>query len=309
MDLVFHALANEYPLMPAYELGRMEEGMKEDGFDSRFPIVLFKKQILDGRNRYLAAKAAKVKAVFVTFKGTDEEARRFVQKANEERRHLADDWLKRRREERVQRVATKREEGKSERAIAEEENISRAQVKRDLEDAQLDRGGPVEPKNGQVTGKDGRTRTATPARKPTPPPEEKEKSDAEKTKDDIGIPIQEHALTAFEAVPKFAELLSLLRKADKLYSEIADMPGGAYLQRPGISINARDRWKHKGIQTAILNVVDCKPSLTVCPYTMVENHKHGKDCPLCHGLNWTRPIGKDESATGFVEKLKETYCG
>jgi hypothetical protein len=52
--------------------------------------------------------------------------------------------------------------------------------------------------------------------------------------------VQPHAAEAFAAREKFDELISLLRKADRLYSDLAEQPGGAYLLRPGISVNGRD---------------------------------------------------------------------
>lgn len=158
-DYEFHPIAEEYPLMPALELGRLEEGMREAGYDEDKPIVLYDGKILDGRNRYLAAKAAEVKPTFRTFKGAEQEARRFAQRANEERRHLATEWLQRRRQERIERVAAARQEGQSTRAIAEAEGISQPQVLRDLQKA-TDTGVSVETPNGQVEGKDGKKRPA-----------------------------------------------------------------------------------------------------------------------------------------------------
>lgn len=148
---------------------------------------------------------------------------------------------------------------------------------------------------------------------PTPPPEPETPPAPES--DDLGIPIQPHAREAFEAREMFEELLSLLRKADRLYSQIAEHPGGAYLIRPGISVNARDRWKHAGIQTAILNVMDCRPAITVCPRAYhlqafpdcKDKTPHGDDCSLCHGLNWSRPLGKNEVSPEVLAKAKEAH--
>ncbi len=162
----FHPYSEEYPLMPAFELGRMEQGMVQFGFDARFPIVRYQGKILDGRNRYLASSAAKVKPVYVDFTGTDEEALQFVQRANEERRHLATEWLQRRRQERIERVAAARAEGESLRTIAEKENVSVATVHADVETATV-QGLTVEPPDNKITGKDGRTRTAKPKPEPT----------------------------------------------------------------------------------------------------------------------------------------------
>jgi ParB-like chromosome segregation protein Spo0J len=147
----FHEFANDYPMMPAYELGRMEQGMMEWGFDARFPIVRYQGKILDGRNRYVASKNADVKPVFVDFVGTDEEAKQFVQRANEERRHLAADWLHRRRQERIDRVVAARAEGKSLRAIAETEGVDPKTIRKDLFS-----GGDQSPPE-KVTGKDGKS--------------------------------------------------------------------------------------------------------------------------------------------------------
>jgi hypothetical protein len=127
--------------------------------------------------------------------------------------------------------------------------------------------------------------------------------------DGWGIPIQEHARAAFGAQPLFDELLSLLRKADRLYSQLADHEGGAYLRRPGVSVNARDRWKHKGLKDALLAVQDCRPTYTVCPYAFSDarGHPHDEKCNLCHGLNWVRPLGKEEVPHELIAKAKEAH--
>ena len=74
MDHPFHPIAEEYPLMPDHDIGRMTQDMVQRGFDPRFPIILFEGKILDGRNRSIAAKEAKVKPLYVQFTGTEEEA-------------------------------------------------------------------------------------------------------------------------------------------------------------------------------------------------------------------------------------------
>lgn len=166
-DIPFHPFAEEYPMMPAKDIGRLEQGMIENGYDATFPIVLYKKLILDGRNRFIAAKAASVKPTFITFKGTEEEARQFVRTANEERRHLAQEWLERRRQERRERVAAAHAEGKSTRTIAGEENVSQKTVRKDLETSEINSGedgyspddnqtSPESQETPKVTGKDGK---------------------------------------------------------------------------------------------------------------------------------------------------------
>lgn len=317
-DYAFHALAGEYPLMPALELGRMEEGMIERGFDSLFPIVLFQGQILDGRNRFLAAKAAKVEACFIDFDGTEEEAAVFVRTANEERRHLAADWLQRRRQERVDRVAAARAQGQSQRAIADAEKVSVAQVRRDLEGAENDektdredshvrRGGAPENKPPQdkpkTTGKDGKK---YPAKKPSTLCERCERigaascpeciaktkrkphksdtppiaSDADETVivDAEGTTVPEQAREAFLVAKQLTEICRELDSIRTRVEAIAKGPGGRLIRFDDIKQKLTDA---KG------NLWANRPT-HVCPYC--HGKAKSKPCECCKGEGWTSKL-------------------
>lgn len=132
-------------------------------------------------------------------------------------------------------------------------------------------------------------------------------------KDGWGIPIQEHAAEAFEAVPLFDELLTILRKVKVQYADLAEKPGGAYLQRPGVSRNVGGRFRHDGLENLIAALEDSKPTYTVCPYEYhgeaipESKHKHDKKCQLCHGLNWSRELGKQERSEKVIEFIKEKF--
>lgn len=134
MKLSFHPFAEEYPLMPAEDLARLVNDMKQRGFDARFPIWLYQKKILDGRNRQLAADEAGIQPAYHVFEGTEDEAKTFVIRANEHRRHLNLDWLKKLRKERIARVQAAREEGETIRDIAAEEGVDPKTIRDDLGD-------------------------------------------------------------------------------------------------------------------------------------------------------------------------------
>ena len=55
----------------------MADDMRQHGYDSRFPIMLYVGKILDGCNRSIAAGRAGVEPLFLTFVGTLEEAEQF----------------------------------------------------------------------------------------------------------------------------------------------------------------------------------------------------------------------------------------
>src|SRR5262249_28763807 len=98
--------------MPDAELQLMIADMRDNGFDPRFPIVWYEGFILDGRNRWLAAQVAGIKPDSVEL-ATDADPADFVRRANEHRRHLTQEWLQRRRQERIKRIVSARQEGKS----------------------------------------------------------------------------------------------------------------------------------------------------------------------------------------------------
>ena len=87
MGYDFHSLCSMFPLLPVEEQHKLTLSISERGVQT--PITLYKGKILDGRNRYICAISAQVKDIpTVEFKGTEEEARDFVVRANILRRHL-----------------------------------------------------------------------------------------------------------------------------------------------------------------------------------------------------------------------------
>jgi hypothetical protein len=81
-----HPIADLFPLLSGPEFEALVEGMRAHGYDARHPVLTFKGQILDGRNRYRAAKAAGVEAVVCEWTGDDPWG--FVWRENAVRRHL-----------------------------------------------------------------------------------------------------------------------------------------------------------------------------------------------------------------------------
>lgn len=90
-----HPYADAWPWLTEEELGELAEDIKANGL--RNPVVVYDGLILDGRNRASACGRVGVKATFVEFEGTDDEALAFVQSINGARRHqskgsLAASW-------------------------------------------------------------------------------------------------------------------------------------------------------------------------------------------------------------------------
>jgi hypothetical protein len=86
-DYEFHPIANLFPLISDEELADLTADIKANGMNE--PITIYEGQILDGRNRYLAAKLASVVLKnwqCRPFVRGDAEA--FVISANIRRRHL-----------------------------------------------------------------------------------------------------------------------------------------------------------------------------------------------------------------------------
>lgn len=86
--LLPHPIALVFPEIDADTFNDLVASMRTRGFDSLHPIVLYQGQILDGRNRYRAARVAGVEPVYREFEGSVEEAAEFSLRENLHRRHL-----------------------------------------------------------------------------------------------------------------------------------------------------------------------------------------------------------------------------
>jgi hypothetical protein len=83
----FHPLANVFPLIEGDELKELVEDIRANGL--RQPICIYEGKILDGRNRYLACRAAGVEPRCEQFP-PDADPLAFVISTNLRRRHLTD---------------------------------------------------------------------------------------------------------------------------------------------------------------------------------------------------------------------------
>lgn len=305
----FHPFSDDYPLMPMPEIARMTERMERDGYDPRFPIVLFCGKILDGRNRYIACVDADVLPLLVEFPGTEDEAREFVQTANEERRHLAAEWLAARRAERVERVAASRVDGKSLRTIAEEEGVSQSQVRRDIEES-LDLGAPPGAPESRENRWNGRKDLPGPeaavlcdrcqrvgaradcpacaeARKAKPKPKKKVPAARGDIKDKTGAVVPNHCRDAF-ADPSLPELIAELEQVEAMFNT------HAWLSRAGkltdhygfILIEKFNSHAFESLSELQLAIEALKAGVpyAVCPKCKaVDSSKDGHCCRGCRG--------------------------
>lgn len=332
-----HPLAERFPMMdqPAFEA--LKADIAERGLENS--IWLFEGKVLDGRNRYRALIELGIFSPghCEQFDGDAEAAAAFVDSQNLHRRHLSQADQERLRSERIQRVAEARREGKSLRTIATEEGVSPEQVRQDIQAATV-KGLTVEPEGGKVQGRDGKTRTATPARKPEMTPDETQANaqavlDQWKDKpvgttatvalapkaapivDGWGVPIQPHALEAFLSLPRFRELIGLVKQARKVFNEIAQREGGQFLQRKDVSAYRRtgtdDDGQEQGkfvshaLEQALKQIENAQPQHTACPWNHVDG-PHPDPCPTCLGLNWTPALGGSIPPMA-VERIKEKY--
>ena len=186
-SLEIHPFALDYPPHKDEDVEKVAKNMRDHGFDSRFPIILFQGKMLDGCLRSLAAEKAGVQPDYLPFEGTEEAARLFVVTANEHRRHLTQEWLSQKRGERMGRAVDARANGESFRAIAEREGVSHKTIAEDIKKAsgvtqvtpeQLQSAngvakheenesspGPPEEEEEKVTGKDGKKYPKKPKKK------------------------------------------------------------------------------------------------------------------------------------------------
>lgn len=87
MEYEFHPIAGLFPLIEGDEFQQLCDSIESIGLTQ--PIVLWKGQILDGRNRYRACMARGIQPEFEEFEGDDRDAAEFVAAGNLHRRNLS----------------------------------------------------------------------------------------------------------------------------------------------------------------------------------------------------------------------------
>lgn len=83
---------NIFPEMAPDEYERLKEDMKENGFNDKFPIVLYQDGVLDGWHRYRASEELSVPPRIEFFKGSDSEAVGLVMQTNKRRNLTSSQW-------------------------------------------------------------------------------------------------------------------------------------------------------------------------------------------------------------------------
>jgi len=159
--------------------------------------------------------------------------------------------------------------------------------------------------------------TPEPAPGPEPEPEGKHPPRQKKppTLDGFGVPIQPHAAAAFDAVPKFKELIWHVKQARKLFNDIAKSEGGQFLTLPELSAyrakgtdddgEPAGRYASHDLESALAAFQNAMPAHTVCPWRFVDG-PHGDPCPTCLGLNWAPALGSNIPQMAFA-RIKEKY--
>jgi ParB-like chromosome segregation protein Spo0J len=153
------------------------EGLKEDIRKNgiKVPVILDQNfGIIDGIHRLTAASELGDVGYFDECHygngeryRTREEQRQLALSLNLYRRHLSAAELQEARQQRVERVAAGRRQGKSQRRLAQEEGVSRAQIRADLQEAG-GQGCPPEPEGGLTAGRDGKNYPAARQRAEVP---------------------------------------------------------------------------------------------------------------------------------------------
>lgn len=223
-----------YPdlLRPLTEVESLELRKSIDASGVQVPVILDEGDgIIDGIHRLrLAAELGLDDVPFVVRSGlADDEKRELARSLNVDRRQLTPEEAG---DQRRQRIADRRRAGESVRSIAESEGVSKSQVQR-----QLSQNGTVEPVNGTVTGRDGRTRTAT--------PKAHDGADA-RAKADERIARQRNGKPVFDDREIDSQIGKLVRTFDAR-AEVYGKDGGFQdvNKQMGLLLAAWRRWQHE----------------------------------------------------------------
>jgi hypothetical protein len=272
-----HPLSAEYRDISGRAWDRFVSNLRENGLIGRRPVVIHDGKVLDGWQLLRGCIEAGIKPKFIALpEGIDPQT--FVETANDHRRHETQEAAVKRIEDRRERVAAARRQGKSLRVIADEEGVSEKTVRGDLAVSTAE-GYAVEPEGGKVKSKDQKTRPAknkAKNRKSTAegsavePPGDGDESVIE---DVEGVPVPEQARAAFLGAGAMHEVGRDIDAIGQRVKAISNTPAGRLVQYEDVRLHLKNA---KG------GVIQNKPT-HVCP--LCQGKK--ADCQCCKGTGWT----------------------
>lgn len=306
----WHPFAEKFPLLEGEEWEAFKASIREtNGPELRvtYRLVKGEKQGLDGRNRYRACQELGIECPMEKVFLDDDQVKAFIIRRNINRRHLGTAL-------RWQLIHDLNDEKLSTRRIADTIGVSQSTVRRDL--ATPAPGAPigapetsetlekstnqVNTPQGKVTGSDGKTYPATkpapaspepgtnghangaakPKPKANPEPAAEEPAAPDVVRDDIGYPVPEKCLPAFETAKAIGKACRDIDDLVRRVEELGKSDGG--------------RLMHTASQIQTLRNV--RKSLWASRATHV--------CPYCSG---TRKLcegckGPEGQATGWTNR-------
>jgi len=134
------------------------------------------------------------------------------------------------------------------------------------------------------------------------------------TRDEMGIPIQEHARTAFDDRHLFDEVIKKAKELRELITVLVDKPAGGHLvklvnwvRRPTKDNPEGGYWQLPDLENVMIKVNSCKPAVTDCPYAHNPHGPHPADCRCCHGLRWCATLKRKELLAEQIACMKAHY--
>lgn len=300
--------ADEYDAHAPDELATLTESIKARGVLDTVHVytsVDHGPAILDGVTRArLGIEHDHTVPTFDLGEMNEEEALKILEEKHHGRRNLSPEAMKRRREKRIARIAAKRMEGESLQSIAEREQVSKAQVRRDIKDSKAGvPGGTPEPE--KVKGKDGKIYAPKPkqptAKKPAPashpeppaPTPLSGRTDPSANASDVQAGTEEHdevdgegeeAAPREEPTPEadagevfLQDVETLCRDMDKIAARIKAMKATPY----AFSIHLDSAASQ--VEAARKTLWQGRPAHP-CPYCRA-NEQVKPDCRACHGTS------------------------
>jgi hypothetical protein len=282
-----HPLSAEYVNIDGPEWEQFVASLRVNGIVGDRRITLYEGKVLDGFQLLRACIEADIKPNFQQLSdGIAPET--FVEIMNDRRRHEDAETMRKRAHARRERVAAARSEGQSTWAIAEAEGVSQKTIRNDLEaltaeGTQCSTEYPTQlaPPDGQITGKDGKKRSAN--RKTKKPKKAKPRTltkaiDAEsdgELKDGLGGLVPPGLRGVFEAAATFRGVLSQITEIKSAISNLVGTAAGKHLHQQEVIVDLENA--RRAIRFAM--------PYAVCPVCKGSGKTRSANCP-CKDAGW-----------------------
>jgi hypothetical protein len=270
-----HPESAEYPDIKGKAWEQFVADMREYGILDNRKVTLHEDKVIDAWQFYRACVECDIRPQFEPLKLNGMPLDKWMEIRNERRRDETQEVKEARAARRRKKVEELREEGKSTREIAEEVGVSHTTIQEDIKAISTGKGCQLTPKDGTVTGKDGKKRKPKSSKPPKPEPVKDDTDGNGTLLDQVEFPVPTGLVPTFNKVKEFKSIVNQLNEINRNLETLSKSPAGACMRLQQAQVDLRN----------LKETVRFDTPHAVCPVCKGSAKTRKANCP-CKQRGW-----------------------